>query len=543
MSFWIIAALMIAASLGALLAPLLRRRGATVDTAEYDIEVYRDQIAELDRDSGRGLLSDEETEAARTEIARRMLAADARLKGSKKKGADRDSQATIVTVAIVAVLVPAGALAVYLRLGQPDVPGMPLAERTDIPARTAEIQSRAELIARLLERAEANPADAEAWRLLGAAYSQAQRFDDAVAALRKATGLGPPSPLLNSEYGEALFMAAEGAVTPESRMAFEAVLAARPDDPRANHYLAVGDYQAGKTRAALDRWAALIAATPADAPYLPVVREHLTRAAGDLGLEVASVMPEPLPPEQPRGPALTPEQQANVEAMTPEERQEMIRGMVEGLEARLQEDPEDMEGWLRLIRARAVMGDTDKAQAALDRAFEVFAEAPFPRQRLAALAGELDLEAPEAAGGGAPDIGDMVERLAARLEREPDDLEGWLMLARSYTVLERHAEARRAAARAAELAPDNPDILSLHARAIRAAAGEAQTPESIVIMRRVLALAPDSLEALWFVGIAEADAGNKQRATELLERAWSLIPEDSPDRAFLRQKIDELTGG
>jgi cytochrome c-type biogenesis protein CcmH len=254
------------------------------------------------------------------------------------------------------------------------------------------------------------------------------------------------------------------------------------------------------------------------------------------------VTPEPLPPSAAGLEGLTPEQRAAVEAMTPEDRQAMVRDMVDQLAARLQEEPDDLEGWAKLVRARTVLGEQAAAQETLDRALEIFADAPFPRQRLIDLAGELGLVAPEA-GGGAPDIGAMVERLAARLKDEPGDLEGWRMLARSYLVLERHAEAREAIARALALAPDDLEILTLQARAIRAAAGDAQTTESIAVMRRVLELAPNNLEALWFVGQAEADAGNTGRARELLERAYALIPEDSPDRATLRQRIDEITGG
>lgn len=544
MIFWIVAAVMVLGALAALLAPLLRARGGAVKSADYDLEVYRDQLGELERDTGRGLLTGEEVAAARTEIARRMLAADARRTGGAEP-ADQGSRRTArVAAGLIAALLPAGALLIYLQLGQPDAPSMPLAGRTDILVPAAGDRAQERVIGQLREQAEASPGDARAWQRLGDAYQESQKYGEAVAAYRRALSLGPAPPLLNGSYGEALLMVAEGTVTPEARAAFEAVLAGEPDDARANHYLAMADYQAGRTREALDRWAALVAVSPADAPWLDMVREHVARTAADLGLDVAEVTPEPLPPSAATGgdlEGLTPEQRATVEAMTPEDRQAMIRDMVEQLAARLQEEPMDLEGWAKLVRARTVMGEQAAAQETLDRALEIFADAPFPRQRLIDLAGELGLDAPGA--GDAPDIGVMVERLAARLKDEPGDLEGWRMLARSYLVLERHAAAREAIDRALALAPDDLEILMLHARAIRAAAGDAQTPESIAVMRRVLELAPDNLEALWFVGQAEADSGNTGRARELLERAYALIPEDSPDRATLRQRIDEITGG
>ncbi len=239
MIFWIVAAVMIAGALAALLAPLLRPRGRAVDSADYDIEVYRDQIAELRRDAERGLLTGVEAEAARVEIARRMLAADARREAAAGKSPGSGRPATIAAVALIAALLPAGALAIYLQLGQPGAPSMPLAGRADIPERTAEDASQARAVAETLARAEANPSDAAAWRKLAEAYKSSRQFDDAVAAYRRALSLEPATPELNGGYGEALALAAGGTITPEARAAFEAVLAAEPGNPLARHYLAV----------------------------------------------------------------------------------------------------------------------------------------------------------------------------------------------------------------------------------------------------------------------------------------------------------------
>ncbi|MCK5273364.1 MAG: tetratricopeptide repeat protein, partial [Alphaproteobacteria bacterium] len=311
-------------------------------------------------------------------------------------------------------------------------------------------------------------------------------------------------------------------------------------DPRPQFYLALGDYQAGKPREALDRWAALIASTSADATWLDIVRENLAKAAEDLGLDLAEVMPEPLP-AQGGGPLLTPEQRAEVEAMTPAERDAMVRDMVNGLDAKLLEDPMNLEGWERLIRARATLGERDTAQDALDRALEAFAKAPVPTGRLVNLAAELQLDVAQS-GVDIPDIGSMVERLAARLEDDPDDLEGWMMLARSYTVLGELDKVREAMDNAVKLAPDNSDVLAMHARAVRDANGGEDNEETIAILRRVLELAPDNADALWFLGNAEAKAGNNDEARELLQRLLVQIPEDSPNREFVKQQIEQLGG-
>jgi cytochrome c-type biogenesis protein CcmH len=544
MSFWIVIAAMAVAAVAALALPLFRGRAEDADPAEFDLEVYHDQIAELERDCERGVLTEAEMAAARTEIARRILAADARLKArsGQQDAGDAGPAGTVGAVVLaiaLAIMVPLGALFLYLEVGQPGRPDMPLSTRSDLGIGTGGQENGLnQMIAELERAAKADPANPEPWLNLGLAYKQVERFRESADALGKAFALRPATPMLNSEYGESLVLASGGTVTPEARAAFEAVLAERPDDIRARHYLALGDYQAGRIQAALDRWAALIAISPADAPWLEVVREGLAQAARDLGLDVAEVMPNPLPPAE--GSGLTAEQRAEMEAMSPEERETTIRGMIEELETSLAEDPMDLEGWEGLIRARNVMGEQDAAQAALDRALEAFAMAPFPKQRLASLGHELGLSAPAATSEA--DIAGMVERLAERLEREPDDLEGWLMLARSYTVMGQTEKARRAMATAAQLAPDDPGVLGLEADAIRTANGGQHNTESIAILRRVLELDPNHAQALWFVGNAEAEAGNTDDAVEMLERAYELFPADSEDRVFVRQRIEQIRG-
>ncbi len=540
MSFWIVVGAISVAAVAALALPLFRSRVGEADPAEFDLEVYRDQIAELERDCERGVVTRAEMAAARTEIARRMLAADARLKahaGQAFGGRQRTTGIMVLAVA-VAVLVPLAAVLLYTEIGQPGTSDMPLAARAD-RATGGPDGGLGKMIAELEQAAQDNPDDADTWLNLGLAYKQMQRFGESAEAMRRAFALRPATPMLSSEFGEALVMAAQGTVTPEAQAAFKAALAGRPNDIRGRHYLALADYQAGRTQQALNGWADLIRISPADAPWLNVIREYMVQAAGDLGVDVAEVMPEPQSAAESGG--LTAEQRAALDAMTPEEREATIRSMIDGLEVRLGENPMDLEGWEQLIRARHVMGEVDAAQAALDRALEVFVAAPFPRQRLISLAEEVGLNAP--AGPGDVDISAMVQRLAERLKQEPDDLDGWLMLARSYTVMGERAKARDAMANAVRLAPEDPRVLALQAGAIRDANGGRHNAESMAILRRVLALDPDHAEALWFVGNAEAEAGNTAKAIEMLERAYQQIPEGGEDRAFIQRRIDELRGG
>lgn len=541
MTFWTIAVLMAAAAAAIMVLPLLRGQRANQDAAAYDLEVYRDQMAELTRDRERGTITEAELEAAHAEIARRILAADTRLQEHKAQAGAGQGSGLKVLAAVLGVAVLVGAVPVYLWLGNPGAPDMPLAQRTDLAPAGSEEQRIMRQIANLARAAEADPANAEAWLRLAEAYRLMEMFGDAVPAYRKALALGPLTPDIRGDFAESLVMAGQGSVTPEAKAIFQELLSAASDDPRSRFYLALGDYQAGRTREALDGWAALIAASPADAPWLGIVRQNLAQAANDLGLDVAEVTPDPLPARSGGMPQISPEQRAEVESMSPEDRQQMIRQMVEGLDARLRDNPTDLEGWERLIRARVVLGERDAAQAALKRALEAFSNAPVPQRRLVDLAAELQLETPEESVQ-APDIGAMVERLAARLKDNPDDLQGWMMLVRSYTVLGEQEKAQEALDNAARLAPDDPQVLTLQARAIRDANGGKDNERSIAILRRVLEIAPDTQEALWFLGNAEAEAGNRDQARALLERLLAQLPEDNPDRSFVVQRLQELGG-
>ncbi len=136
-------------------------------------------------------------------------------------------------------------------------------------------------------------------------------------------------------------------------------------------------------------------------------------------------------------------------------------------------------------------------------------------------------------------IESMVQRLADRLAENPDNLQGWLQLARSYETLGRSQKAVEAYAKAAELAPRDPGVLARYARAVRADAG-AQTEKSVALSRRILELDPENPEALWFTAMAELADGDKKQARELFDRAIAQLPPDTPQTAELRKRADEM---
>ncbi|MBT5108003.1 MAG: c-type cytochrome biogenesis protein CcmI [Rhodospirillaceae bacterium] len=571
MTVWIIAIAMTAATLAALLVPLFRQRGATPDAADYDVEVYKDQLVQTNADYDAGLLTAEQATSAKTEISRRLLDADGR-RGQEPGAQDQANRAHRpgwTVAAPMLVLVPVLALGFYTLRGSPGIPGQPYAERGNERAaagvqreNTLSLGAAADKLAARLKK---NPNNPDGWRLLARTYMSVQRFDEAAKSYARALGLDTGNTELRSAYGEALTLAADGAVTPAARAVFEEALRQSAKDPRARFYLALAAYQSDDKQRALDQWAALMRESAADAPWVPSVRQRIAEAATALGQDVAAATPATLPAQgpatgaesgSPGGP--TSEQIEAAQNMSPEDRQNMIRAMVARLAEKLADNPRDFDGWMRLIRSYATLGEAAKAKAALAKAQDIFKNAPFPKRKLAQLAGELKLNGSD--GGAAPGpsqeqvadaqemspedrtamIESMVARLATRLESEPGDINGWVRLARSYTVLKKPEKARDALAMAMKSAPSNTDILVLFARAARTANGGRDTTESLAALRKALVLAPNNIEALWFVGGAEAEAGDKDAALTLWRRALQALPEKSPERMALEKRIKAL---
>jgi cytochrome c-type biogenesis protein CcmH len=383
MTLWLLAGLLTALVVAVLLIPLLRRPKDAAARQDYDLEVYRDQLGELDRDLARGILSADQAEAARTEIERRLLTAaedGSKVESEAKSGEPRRS----ALAAAMVVALPVVALGLYLVLGAPGVPSVPFAER---PTAEPVPQDMAPLVERLAARMAETPDDPEGWRLLGRTYLQLGRPAKAADALRQALARGADDPADWASLGEALVAVNQGLVVAEAREAFAAVLKRDPGDPRARYYGGLALAQDSRPRAALDTWVALVADAPADAPWREVVVAQIARAAEDLGLApddpaLAGLAPgDPAPAGMAKSPgSVAPgPSAAEVEAaseMSPEARDAMIRSMVDGLAARLEEEPGDLDGWLRLSRAYAVLGEPERAKAAVDKAAELVAQLP-----------------------------------------------------------------------------------------------------------------------------------------------------------------------
>ncbi|QIO35142.1 c-type cytochrome biogenesis protein CcmI [Bradyrhizobium sp. 1(2017)] len=337
MTLWFVFALMTVAAIFAVLLPLGRSGPAQNQGSE--VAVYKDQLAEIERDLGAGLIAAPEAEAARVEISRRLLAAA----GSEAALEPKSSLKWRRAAALLALIgLPLVAIGVYVPLGSPRLQDFPLAQRERGPgSNTLE-----NLVVQVEQHLEKNPTDGRGWNVLGPVLQRLGRFDDAVRAYRNSLTYNGETSERRADLGEALSAAAGGVVTAEAKTEFERAHALDADDPKANYFLGVAAEQDGRKDDAANIWRALLAKAPADAPWRPLVQSSLARVGG-------GTMP-----------ALSDETIAASKDMAEGDRNAMVRGMVDRLATRLKQNGDDVDGWLRLVRAYLVMGDRDKAVGA-----------------------------------------------------------------------------------------------------------------------------------------------------------------------------------
>lgn len=338
MVLWIGLAVMTALAALAVLLPLLRSAAPeAADTAAGDVAVYKDQLAELGRDRDAGLIGAGEAEAARVEVARRLLRASRETETVADAGVGRLRRSAAIAVVIA---LPAISLPLYLGLGSPDAPDQPLVARASKPL---DQLTPLELIARLEAAVVANPDDGRAWDLAARLYYRFNRADEAAAAAAQAIRLLGPTAERHILRGQALVSAAEGVVTADARKAFEAAIAIDPKAISPRMYLALARDQDGDKPAALDAWKALKAEAKGEEPWLEVVDSEIAKLEGR-------------PPPPPAAPAFDAEQSAAID------------GMVANLAARLERDGGNAEDWSKLVRSYRVLGRPDDARATLAKA-------------------------------------------------------------------------------------------------------------------------------------------------------------------------------
>ncbi len=382
MMFWLFAGLLALAIFLVLLLPLLSGARSSVSRAEYDINVYKDQLVELEKDAADGRIGQSELAAARLEIQRRLLAADeeaSRLIPKRSKGGS-------LPIIMTAVTVPVLAFAFYNETGSPEIPNFPLAERTDIQTANEDTGQApmAELARSLEERLLENPDDGRGWVLLGQTYATIGDPRKAAAAFQKAVPLSNRHPEVLADWAEARLMARSGEFTTEIFADFIEAREKDPTLPKPWFYIGLDKAMGDDLEGAAQIWTDLLAIVSENALFSDAVREQIARAAEQGGFDAADLKPSETAKNIALGmktsllenssassslaaPGPTQEQMKAAGEMSAEDRMAFIQSMVNRLAEKLEENPNDRTGWERLIRAYEVLGDTEKAQAAKAR--------------------------------------------------------------------------------------------------------------------------------------------------------------------------------
>jgi cytochrome c-type biogenesis protein CcmH len=388
MLLWIAFALLTAAVLAWVLAPLAgpAPEGDADASAEAGTRaVYRDQLAEIAAERAQGLIGAAEAEAATIEVSRKLLASAARSEaaarpaaGSARRGI-RHTHIALITAAGVPLL----ALGLYLAHGSPSMPSPPIAARQEAAGERADLTRMIALVEARLREA---PDDGKGWEVIAPVYLKVGRFADAATAYANAARLQGESVKLLAGIAESSIYARDGIVTDEARAAYEKILKLEPGRPEPRFWLAVAKEQDGRLAEALTEYKALLDEAPPGVGYRGSLETRIKETSQRMG---ASARQQPSS-KQPSGPST-----ADVEAaskLSPEQRSQMIAGMVDGLAQRLKSEGKDLPGWLRLLNAYAVLGRHEEARAALAEARRNFAGDQRALADLSRLATTLGLE-------------------------------------------------------------------------------------------------------------------------------------------------------
>jgi cytochrome c-type biogenesis protein CcmH len=483
---WLLLALLAAAALAPVILLLRRAQIRPKENAEC-ISIYRDQLAQLPDEIQRGVLDPRQRPAVQLEIERRMLAAalaEETMAGAKPVAAGPMRGRTVATLATAFA---GGAFAFYLGVGSPsgEASGRTQVaagrEATEGTIDSASRVQRPDLVARVTSLTQILASGAggiDEWRRLARTQAELGRWQDSAESYRRLAALTGGAIEDATGYGEVLVLAAKGIVTPAARIVFSGALVRDPGNMSARYYLGLADAQAGNITEALERWRQLEADAPKNSRWLTTLRRQIATAMARIDVSPTTSSP-------------TPSSSAVASFESP---------------SALPTGPASAPG----------VGSTSAPRTAEPSATDVEAAWALPEdQRFTMIRG-------------------MVERLAARLETMPEDFEGWQRLARSYGVLGEKRQAAAAAERAAALRPSRETLLeAAHAVLVAEGAEDPRVklpPSFVTLLQRVLAFDPNEADALWYLGLAQAQENNLKGASQYWTRLADSLPENSERR-------------
>lgn len=272
---WFLFALLVAVTLALLLLPMRRRADKAPARSEYDLTVYKDQLAEVDREVERGTLSADQAEAARTEIQRRILAAAEQADPAEKKKKPRSLAGLMAAIALG---VPALSLGLYAVLGSPNLPNQPYAARTNLAHDMQDQEAMVRnMVAQLTARLEKDPNDGKGWAMLGRSLRVMGQPDKAMDAYRKAARLMPGDTQVRLEYAAILLQdVPQGSLLPPEFVGLmREILAVDPRNVDALYFLGIAEMQDGNRAKGREYFTRLVTALPEGSPERAEIQQQL----------------------------------------------------------------------------------------------------------------------------------------------------------------------------------------------------------------------------------------------------------------------------
>ncbi len=448
MGFWILAVTAAAATIAILGYVLLTAQNRAAATAEYDMQVYRDQLKELERDLARGVISPEEAERTKVEISRRLLEADRKAQAGEDT-ARAPKGLTWLTLGFVGVLVVGGSTALYYDMGAPGYWDLPIAGRIEAAkvlrdSRPSQADAEAQqpvwagpppeapqdyldLIDKLRAAVAEHPDDLQGQTLLASHESQLGNYRAAEAAMQQVLALKGDTATASdySQYVDLLVLAAGGYVSPEAEQAIDAAMGLDEDDPVAHFYAGLMYAQTGRPDVAFRIWRNLLENSDPTAPWVGPISAQIEQLAAMAGVDYT---PPATMPAGAMGAGPSAADMAAAQDMSPEDRAAMINAMVSQLEERLASEGGTSAEWAKLINALVVQGNLDHAAEIWAEAQMRFADHPDDlavidaAAQQAGLSAPADLSATPTDTAPAPAVDDQTAQIQARVQQLSDEL-------------------------------------------------------------------------------------------------------------------------
>lgn len=332
------------------------------DTSSDPVTYFKKQLVDLKNEEESGLIDSDSAKAARLEIERRLLKAAKAPTGAFSEHAQ--SHKMRIATAVIVVTASAG---LYSILGSPFVPASSAARNNALETPIEEGgPTFGEAIERIEDHLREKPADMKGWQVLARTSQAVGQYDQAAGAFETLIRNEPENPRWRAEYLEVFLVMGSGRMSPAAKLALDDFLEVLPDHPAAQYYLGLYQFQQDDKESAKAIWTALADRSEVDAPWMPQVTARLQ----ELGVK---------PPQ------ISEEQIEAVNAMSVEDRAAFVDSMIERLRSKLEENPDDPNGWLMLARSEAAQGRIKEAIITLEQALRIL-----PPTKTAALQAFLD---------------------------------------------------------------------------------------------------------------------------------------------------------